>query len=75
MTDYTTYERNRMFGPETCMLGDRCYFKATTTDRERAGVVIGKCFGKLAFDVRGDDGEVYPNITDVRLDHESVGAG
>ena len=74
MTDYTTHERNRLFGPETCTIGDPCYFRLSDRESYVAGKVVGATYVKKSFDVRGADGTLYQNITDVRLDHERARA-
>ena len=73
MPNPRTHERDHLFGPDTCQLNDPCYFRLSDRHGEQHGKVVGRTFGRIRFDVRGDDGLLYGNIENVRLDHEAVG--
>ena len=72
MTDHTTHARDAMFGRETCLLGDPCFFRLSPMHHEQSGRVVGRVFGGHRFDIEADDGTIHRDITDVRLDHDAT---
>lgn len=72
VADHITHERNRLFGPKTCIMGDPCYFRTSDREAYAHGKVVGATVIKRYFDVRDVDGVLHKNIKDVRLDHENV---
>lgn len=71
--DWINHERDRLFDETTPIMGDPVKFRASEAHHYATGVVIGATVVARRFDVRGDDGIVYNNLSDVKIDHERLG--